>query len=70
MVNMIIYIRIFLVGVCAVSIPVTAYAYLDPNTGGILYQIAFPIIVAVAATWKFLKIFIAKLISKLLKLFG
>ncbi len=32
-----------------------AHAYFDPNTGGLLYQIAFPIIVAVGAGWRYIK---------------
>jgi hypothetical protein len=28
-----------------------AYAYIDPNAGGLLYQILFPVIVAIGAAW-------------------
>ena len=28
-----------------------AQAYIDPNAGGLLYQILFPVIVAVGAVW-------------------
>lgn len=28
-----------------------AQAYLDPNAGGLLYQILFPLIVAIGAAW-------------------
>lgn len=31
--------------------PASAWAYLDPNAGGLLYQILFPLIVAVGAAW-------------------
>jgi hypothetical protein len=38
---------------CAMAAP--AHAYFDPNTGGLLYQIAFPVIVAVTAGWRYIK---------------
>lgn len=28
-----------------------AQAYIDPNAGGLLYQILFPVIVAIGAAW-------------------
>lgn len=28
-----------------------AHAYIDPNAGGLLYQILFPLIVAIGAAW-------------------
>lgn len=31
--------------------PLEAWAYLDPNAGGILYQLLFPLIVAIGAAW-------------------
>lgn len=30
-------------------------AYIDPNAGGLLYQILLPVIVAVVAGWRYLK---------------
>jgi len=30
-------------------------AYIDPNTGGFIYQLLFPLIVAVAAGWRWVK---------------
>jgi hypothetical protein len=33
------------------SLPIDAQAYIDPNAGGLLYQILFPVIVAVGAAW-------------------
>lgn len=35
--------------------PGAAQAYFDPNTGGLLYQILFPLVVAVVATWRYIK---------------
>lgn len=31
--------------------PPSAFAYVDPNAGGLLYQILFPLIVAIGAAW-------------------
>jgi len=36
---------------CLLCMPVMAYAYVDPNAGGLLYQILFPVIVAIGAAW-------------------
>jgi len=38
-----------------------ANAYIDPNTGGLLYQILLPIIVAVTAGWRYLKLSVVHL---------
>ena len=38
-----------------VLIPAPAAAYIDPNTGNIIFQILFPIITAVVAGYLFLK---------------
>jgi hypothetical protein len=32
-----------------------ARAYVDPNSAGLLYQIFFPIIVAIGLTWRWIK---------------
>lgn len=32
-------------------LPTSAFAYIDPNAGGLLYQILFPVIVAIGALW-------------------
>lgn len=38
------------IGIC-VALPAPAWAYVDPNAGGLLYQILFPLIVAIGAAW-------------------
>lgn len=43
---------------CAVLLalmPVFAYAYIDPNAGGFLFQILTPVFIAIVACWAFLK---------------
>jgi hypothetical protein len=41
--------------VVATLAPATAFAYLDPNTPGILYQIFFPLVIAVTLAWRRIK---------------
>lgn len=36
--------------------PATAHAYIDPNTGGMLYNLLFPVGVALAAGWGRIKL--------------
>jgi hypothetical protein len=36
-------------------VPPDAYAYIDPNTGGWLFQLIFPVIVAIGIGWNFLR---------------
>lgn len=38
------------IGLCA-ALPAPAWAYVDPNAGGLLYQILFPLLVAIGAAW-------------------
>jgi lipoprotein signal peptidase len=35
--------------------PGAAFAYIDPNAGGILFQILTPVFVAIVVFWTFLK---------------
>lgn len=32
-----------------------SYAYIDPNTGGWLFQLLFPVLVAIGIAWNFIK---------------
>ena len=36
-------------------VPPDAYAYIDPNTAGWLFQLIFPVIVAIGIGWNFLR---------------
>ena len=42
-----------------------ANAYIDPNAGGLLYQILLPLIVAVTAGWRYVKMTARNLIHRL-----
>ena len=38
---------------CLLSMP--AWAYIDPNAGGLLYQLLFPLLVAIGTAWATLR---------------
>ena len=42
-----------------------ANAYLDPNAGGLLYQILLPLIIAVTAGWRYVKLTVLNLFHRL-----
>jgi|WetSurMetagenome_2_1015567.scaffolds.fasta_scaffold990892_1 hypothetical protein len=56
--------------IIASIMPDSAYAYVDPNTGGYFFQVLFPIAAGVAACYLFLKNYIKKLFGKIARLFG
>jgi hypothetical protein len=47
-----------------IGVPSDALAYVDPNSAGLLYQIFFPLVVAVTLAWRWLK----QIATRLLKL--
>ena len=42
-------------------LPATAWAYIDPNAGGMLFQLLAPLFAAVVGGWLFLRRWIADL---------
>ena len=44
---------------------IDANAYIDPNAGSLLYQILLPVLLAVAAGWRYLKLVVSNLLRKL-----
>ena len=40
---------------CAVLFTSNAYSYVDPNSVGMIYQILFPIVVAITVAWRSVK---------------
>jgi hypothetical protein len=48
--------------------PCTASAYVDPNTGGLLFQLLAPLFAAIAGCWLFLRRWIADLFRRLWRL--
>jgi hypothetical protein len=47
--------------------PREAHAYLDPNVGGWLYQLLFPLLIAIAGAWAALRHKISQFFSALVK---
>ena len=45
--------------------PAAAYAYIDPNAGGMLFQLLAPIFAAAVGTWLFLRRWIAETVRHL-----
>lgn len=45
------FVRGFSIWFLLSGLPGMAWAYVDPNAGGLLYQILFPLIVAIGAAW-------------------
>jgi hypothetical protein len=44
-----------------------AYAYIDPNLGGWLYQLLFPLLLAIAGLWAGFRLKISEFFSTLAK---
>jgi hypothetical protein len=49
--------RAFLI--LALLLPASAWAYIDPNAGGMLFQLLAPVFAAVVGVWLFLRQWIA-----------
>jgi len=45
--------------------PCTAYAYIDPNAGGMLFQLLAPLFAAIVGGWLFLRRWIADAVRRL-----
>ncbi len=51
--------------VTLLMVPMSASAYVDPNSGGLLFQLLAPLFAAIAGCWMFLRRWFAALFSKL-----
>jgi hypothetical protein len=51
---------VFIVLLC----PASAWAYIDPNAGGMLFQLLAPLIAAVVGAWLFLRRWLADLFKR------
>lgn len=47
--------------------PTICFAYIDPNAGGWLFQLLFPVFVALGATWLMFKSHLIRIVHKLWK---
>ena len=54
---------------CFFLIASDAYAYVDPNTGGYVFQILFPIVSAITAGYIFFKTQIKRAIGRMVEMF-
>ena len=53
--------------IVCISVPRNALAYVDPNSAGLLYQIFFPLVVAVALAWRWLKESATRFLKRLIR---
>lgn len=47
------------------TLPLDCNAYIDPNAGGILFQLLAPLLAAVAGVWMFLRRWISQALRRL-----
>ena len=47
------------------ALPGSAWAYIDPNAGGMLFQLLAPLFAAVVGAWLFLRRWIAEQVRRL-----
>lgn len=59
--------RLLLALAALVSAHPDAHAYIDPNVGGWLYQLLFPLLIALAGAWAVLRHKISQLFSTFAK---
>ena len=45
--------------------PATAWAYIDPNAGGMLFQLLAPLFAAIVGAWLFLRRWISETVRRL-----
>lgn len=58
--------RVLLVATLIACVPLrSAFAYVDPNSAGSLYQILFPLLIAIGSAFAFLRRVIARAWSRL-----
>ncbi len=57
--------RLFAIAMLSMAICGPANAYIDPNAGGMLFQLLAPVFAAVVGAWLFLRRWIADLAQRL-----
>ena len=57
------FLRRALLCALALLLPTAAHAYIDPNAGGMLFQLLAPVFAAVVGAWLFLRRWITELIK-------
>ena len=56
-----------LVAVLALLVPLECHAYIDPNAGGWLFQMLFPLLVAIGGVWSIFRHRIAALWARIFR---
>lgn len=51
----------------AAGMPLQAHAYIDPNSGGWLFQMVFPVLVAIGMAWGFVRDRVSALLRRIFK---
>lgn len=59
--------KLLLAIVALLGAPPEAHAYIDPNVGGWLYQLLFPLLIAIAGAWAVLRHKISEFFSSFAK---
>ena len=54
-----------LLALALLLLPASAFAYIDPNAGGLLFQLLAPLFVAVVGGWLFLRRWISEHVRQL-----
>jgi hypothetical protein len=57
--------RLFVIAVLSMALCGPAHAYIDPNAGGMLFQLLAPVFAAVVGAWLFLRRWIADLARRM-----
>jgi hypothetical protein len=59
------FLRLLIAGMCAWLLATPAHAYIDPNAGGVLFQLLAPLFAALVGGWIFLRRWIAASLRRL-----
>lgn len=57
---------LFIVFLSVLTLPSVAWAYIDPNTGGMIFQMLAPILAAIAGAWVMAKDYIKRIFFRLI----
>lgn len=58
--------RFFVLFLSVLAVPSVAWAYIDPNTGGMIFQMLAPILAAIAGAWIMARDYIKRIFFRLI----
>jgi hypothetical protein len=61
--------KLLLLGLALFTFSADALAYIDPNTGGLLFQLLAPLFIVLAAAWAFLRRGASHLVERVIAAF-